>query len=484
VLVWADAVCIDQANVCERNVQVANMIYIYSRAASVVVWTGEDDERGSGGKCLAWLESIARRPNFGLQCEIRAAEMGLLENFFAREWFRRRWVVQEAAVAPHAWVMCGAKRIAWYDFVEGVGLLRVREDKAASAEYQAALKKVCTIEGLNKRYRTMAGESTAHTIAGPDLLQMMVHFEASLCSDARDRVFSLVRLARFEDEDMEELSSGMDYSLPVERVYTTFARVLLRASDQYALLHYAGAFRSDNNTTSSLPSWAPDWRVRPRFRPLLHPDFHCGLGTTGSVQFSVDGSIIMQGCIVDRVASDEGFKVGGQKRRSDFGMALAAIQYQDAIEKVGNLRGNIHPEASQNEIVTDVLIQHRSLRDAKLMIDEAAEGFKGSSDEHALQAQASWTRRRHVVSSTASTAREAMRGRRLFKTERGKKGIGPKDAEQGDIVAIICGTRTPFIIRESAEGTGWSVIGDAWISGSTAEAIQLKASMIQDLRIV
>jgi hypothetical protein len=168
-------------------------------------------------------------------------------------------------------------------------------------------------------------------------------------------------------------------------------------------------------------------------------------------------------------------------------MALAAIQYQDAIEKVGNLRGNIHPEASQNEIVTDVLIQHRSLRDAKFMIDEAAEGFKGSSDEHALQAQASWTRRRHVGSSTDSTdstAREAMRGRGLFRTERGKKGIGPKDVEQGDIVAIICGTRTPFIIRESAEGTGWSIIGDAWISGSTAEAIQLKASMIQDLQIV
>jgi hypothetical protein len=75
LLIWADAVCINQEDVLERNFQVANMIHIYSRAASVLLWTGEDDVESSGAKCLEWLQFIARRPTFALQCEIRTPEM-------------------------------------------------------------------------------------------------------------------------------------------------------------------------------------------------------------------------------------------------------------------------------------------------------------------------------------------------------------------------------------------------------------------------
>lgn len=38
---WADAVCINQSNVAEKNVQVAMMADIYSRSKCVVVWVGQ-----------------------------------------------------------------------------------------------------------------------------------------------------------------------------------------------------------------------------------------------------------------------------------------------------------------------------------------------------------------------------------------------------------------------------------------------------------
>jgi hypothetical protein len=269
-------------------------------------------------------------------------------------------------------------------------------------------------------------------------------------------------------------------------VYATLAAVLLQASDQYALLHYAAAFRPDKSTQSILPSWVPDWRVRPRVRPFLHPDFRCGLGRPGNVQVCADGSITMQGSIVDWIASDDKFVDGEQKTPNDFGMALSAFGYQEAIEKVGNLRGNIHSEASRNGIVTAFLIHHQSLKHAKVMIDETAGEFKGSSSEHALQA--SWSETRHANWPTGSDKsvlqNEALRGRRFFKTEQGNKGVGPVDAEQGDAVVVLCGTRTPFIMRQSLEGTAWSIVGDAWISGCTAEVMPLRASTIEDLRIV
>lgn len=42
-LVWADAVCIDQMNVLERNKQVKLMGEIYKRAAGVAVWLGLEE---------------------------------------------------------------------------------------------------------------------------------------------------------------------------------------------------------------------------------------------------------------------------------------------------------------------------------------------------------------------------------------------------------------------------------------------------------
>jgi hypothetical protein len=41
VALWADAICIDQSNMAERNYQVGLMDYIYSRAYAIYIWLGE-----------------------------------------------------------------------------------------------------------------------------------------------------------------------------------------------------------------------------------------------------------------------------------------------------------------------------------------------------------------------------------------------------------------------------------------------------------
>ena len=41
---WIDAICIDQANIPERNNQVRGMQKIYERASKVLVWLGEASE--------------------------------------------------------------------------------------------------------------------------------------------------------------------------------------------------------------------------------------------------------------------------------------------------------------------------------------------------------------------------------------------------------------------------------------------------------
>jgi hypothetical protein len=48
LVLWVDAVCIDQANIPERNSQVSNIPRTYAEAAGVLVWLGTDNDRHGG----------------------------------------------------------------------------------------------------------------------------------------------------------------------------------------------------------------------------------------------------------------------------------------------------------------------------------------------------------------------------------------------------------------------------------------------------
>jgi hypothetical protein len=155
--------CIDQDDLQERNVQVANMTHIYLRASSALLWLGVDDNELNGARCLDWLEFAGRRHFIALQNEITPVDKKPMEAFFDKTWFKRRWTIQEVAVATHAFVICGEKWISWYGFIEGFAVFRVRHDSVATDAYYEALGKLCTIEVLNKRFKRRAND-------GPSLL--------------------------------------------------------------------------------------------------------------------------------------------------------------------------------------------------------------------------------------------------------------------------------------------------------------------------
>lgn len=98
--VWIDAVCINQADIPERNFQVAMMGEIYCRSSHNLVYLGEEDAStqsalASLGRALeeldtrpGTLEKFAQNVVHGgllLECEIDRAA---LVQFFERPWFR------------------------------------------------------------------------------------------------------------------------------------------------------------------------------------------------------------------------------------------------------------------------------------------------------------------------------------------------------------------------------------------------------------
>jgi hypothetical protein len=136
-LVWADALCINQQDITERNQQVNMMSTIYRKATNVAVWLGPDEHNDApamfedikaliedcgtileaGGQFGQFDEEIGviywqleNRQNYvselpGAIIDPDEDEKARLERFFKLPWFSRSWVMQEVSLASNAAVL-------------------------------------------------------------------------------------------------------------------------------------------------------------------------------------------------------------------------------------------------------------------------------------------------------------------------------------------------------------------------------------------
>ncbi|KAL8343103.1 hypothetical protein RB598_004451 [Gaeumannomyces tritici] len=122
-VLWIDALCIDQGNVEEKNHQVQMMSQIYSYASSVCIWLGLDDSNTH--MAIKFIrEEILQLEQFDDLCQNseNSQKWRSLLLLMQKQWFFRRWVVQEIALARQATIYCGPDQIDWKDFSVAVEL--------------------------------------------------------------------------------------------------------------------------------------------------------------------------------------------------------------------------------------------------------------------------------------------------------------------------------------------------------------------------
>ncbi|KAH8728584.1 heterokaryon incompatibility protein-domain-containing protein [Phaeosphaeriaceae sp. PMI808] len=122
-ILWIDAICIDQKHKEERSYQVSMMSLVYTHATRVCVWLGEDDKNSQVAfdfirKDISHLKDFDKLCNDQEYSPKWRAFLGLMQ----RDWFSRRWVVQEIALATRASVYCGPDELEWRDLAIAVEL--------------------------------------------------------------------------------------------------------------------------------------------------------------------------------------------------------------------------------------------------------------------------------------------------------------------------------------------------------------------------
>lgn len=152
VLIWVDALCINQGDPDERAYQVAMMAEMYGHAAEVQVWLGTGPGIVSAGASVA---SLARNVNrmreqeagsekyqedrsfyrsfdflehvvgdHGPECHMPSclapdAVYPGIARFFENHWFSRVWILQEVWAAKYIKVVCGHRllSLSWDDIL-------------------------------------------------------------------------------------------------------------------------------------------------------------------------------------------------------------------------------------------------------------------------------------------------------------------------------------------------------------------------------
>ncbi|KAM5350718.1 hypothetical protein ACJ41O_007223 [Fusarium nematophilum] len=317
VMIWIDAVCINQENLVERSEQVAMMRDIYSCAQRVVVFLGEGsyyriptgyakvhpqaavsfwndsrDEALLDRFRQSWHVLCKRPPWFSfctislirllsdldhrqdaLQCIADGSDASrqrlfeLLRALINSQWWHRIWVVQEITVSPEVSVQYGNVTAPWRMFEQAAASC----DRLGWGPNQDGTESFLSIDREHakvlprfsrqvleiKRLRLQWNEN-----GGADLLSLLQEFSGRLASDERDKVFALLGLAP------TNLLISPNYSLDTLEVYRR--TVVGMIEDRGSLAALTGDLRRKNSR--GFPSWVPDWAAifeEPDYRRMV-----------------------------------------------------------------------------------------------------------------------------------------------------------------------------------------------------------------------
>jgi hypothetical protein len=421
LVLWADALCINQADIEERSRQVGQMAFIYSRAQKVHVWLGEAKESFRGPERLyqirAWNNEFVSQQELKWLCN--------------RDYWQRLWIIQEIGLATNLSVVYADKtqlfRCRWREFVN---VLRENQRFLQETEPHEILPPLKLAQQRDGRH----GDINR-------LERLIETFKLAKCTEPRDKIYGLLGLAN----DCSSESLTVDYS-----------KTLFQLFEEVVMFQYHARPRKDGFP----PSIDRSMRLV-HFGELVQRQIGMARSTTRrrSMTRSSNSTMCARGLIVGTVLHV------GPSYSEYISMCKASQTWKLSFEKH-------YPAARRLQRIRELddLYEPKLLEwDCESVNKYCGSGSEISWGERCDEPWLTGLRRAQDDQSmptpnpnvSSSNELSSQAGPQLFLADNYMMGLAPSGTQEGDVICRFWLTQAAAVMRPEGESGRFKVIGRA-----------------------
>ncbi|KAF4451273.1 hypothetical protein F53441_5694 [Fusarium austroafricanum] len=489
-ILWADALCINQADHVERLQQVSIMQRIYSRAFRVFGFVGKDYLHA--GKCFnaiktltsAWFDAQKR---FGEEdstssahdniygCVIDEAAMSRIVEIFQSGYWKRLWVVQELVSSRRAIIRWGDAEISWT--LLGLATTLIRNNKRLMTMFsriEKSKKSPGTFHGSQDArtglmnaylmYRMPSVEFRTESMSFLDVLRLTRNFDVS---EQLDRIYAILGLPS-QHTGPKRKSIPPDYRLLPEGLYSRVFYWVFQSHENP--LEILSAVRHTTLFYPDYPTWIPQWHVKPirsiggSHRAGMKFDASAGWKPKPPVKLvwkRNERHLILQGFVLGSVTSSH--RVFPRTNTKDPRVRCEKLIAHNA-KFDGWLDQNVNSHNSIKMQLSLVLTAgqdwYGNIIKEQTAIDRLTESFERWKPKYfqnrALYDEAA-IRYGQAVGNVCDE-------RQIFTATNGLLGLGPNLLRKDDVVCVVAGGPVPYILRPLSDDSFYFV-GECYVAG-------------------
>lgn len=512
LLIWADALCINQEDIMERTAQVRMMGDIYTKATNTVIWLGEEDENvaravvcfqrffeaweslyAGGAENLVPVHFAGFGVNSSLDVE-NALQSAFGENrleayramwmLLRRPWFTRKWVIQEVAKSTkhEMELVAGSRRVTWKAVQAWVWFLVTSPKTLVLYLGSCPWRLQAYPGGSSDVYYDFLQVKTLALMRDQEapLMLLLARTLPFRCTDPRDHVIALLGIAA----DGRFHGDFIDYDIPAEELYLRVARACLKSSQDLKILwSFLSIMPVDQRGSNS---WMPNIQELPAIPGLamktleVSQTFHTASNTCRST--NLDASMVgnrlqVKGRIVDRL-KQVGRDMSALHELGNFVQTMFTSEDENAISRMDTWLDEcctISQLAKQdeNDYVAALFAEKITKNHIPETIAAARRDFPAY--RRALKSLASAKNEASWYAAMASLADQESLGhveslmfkmlyRRFCRTLDGEIGWAPLAAKEGDLIGVFDGMELPYALRPTGETEGvYVLVGECLI---------------------
>jgi hypothetical protein len=476
-LLWVDAICINQCDNEEKELQLRSMYTIYRFARRVIAWLGlpnnASDQVFSSMNMNQTVLGVPVSSTIMIQVDNEdGAQKNTLKKFMERDYWSRAWIVQEMMAAHSLVLQCGSM-IAPYAALEELH----PHEASAFASVSRSTVEFGMHQFHSSREQKIVRVNPQH-LSCKDYLDCFLDRE---CGIRHDSIYAFLNL--FGDDIQQKIR--VRYEDEISELVHTLVRAMIESMQSLYIIVIRGRQKTPHGLGDDwqldMPSWCPYFAtpyktcpLKTRNEPSLFAEkakFTFGLGS-----LRVKGFIIGRvGRTVSRLKHDKTTDWWGQRDLDEESRYFSRCLHLCPVDR----RHNPQTILMSIEATTRTLLAGQAEQVSGInMLEDICTGDLEERTKTTLRDMWNIGKSRSVCAFRLG--REARRALSLHDTLGARSfdriALVPDTVRVGDVICTIIGCPTPVVLRRI--GTGYHVLGEGYVDttalGTFKVAVKLR----------